>query len=395
MQKRSARHGFTAEEFARAAEGRPFAEKEWFRWMSNKEVAACPAFGLSEDGLTDWQRWLVIQDAECSDPENWRQLKLAGMKGSDTGPGFIFYRCELPRFWLSDSRIEDCFFIGTQVTSVVVEDRSQCRNLRFYEDSHAGAVSVGKEAVCDKIACGGGSIINDLEVWEHAHCGSVDIGNGRLDQVTVTGHSKVKYLTVEYGEVREIEFEPGSECEQVWCRGGKIGSVRVTGSRCDDVSVVEGGAIGWLTMKDTQCDQVLVSDSEVRKMELDRCRIAKLELGFKARGEVYLDGCDIGHFPLVRTILPAEATVSIVRCRIYVIQWQELTVLGRLFLRDCGVLESPVGVPEKEICPESPKPLLRIAECSMGKTEIVGCRLEDFTVECRNSNLSEAFITFV
>lgn len=394
MEKEAVKNQLTTDEFAQAVGSKLFKPKEWLQWMSAAEVAACPELGLGRKQAYLARKWLVIRDAECIPIIEGRLLWLEGSERRGVDCGYIFYNCVLPGLVLRECRVEGCFFIGTRVSNVYVERGTHCGRLYFLAGSHVGGLGIHHDTNCEEIRCESGSVIGMMGMSEDGSCKSLTITESRLDMLTMFENGRIGLLRVDKGKCGYLRIEDGSECEEIWCEGGRIESVRISEAWCNELNVLRGGSIGWLSMRDNTCRQFRISDSEIGRAQLVRCRIATLNLGDKARGEFYLDNCEVAHFPLVKTVLPAETLISIVRSRFYVIQWQELTVLGRLFVRDCGALTSPVLLQEEDICPESPRPLLRIAESSMGKTEIMGCRLEEFTIECRNSNLSEAFITF-
>jgi hypothetical protein len=174
-------------------------------------------------------------------------------------------------------------------------------------------------------------------------------------------------------------------------------------------------------------------------MEFSNCHLHQLIWGAGTKGVLCIDNSYINGLNLFKTTLLRDAVISIIDTKVYIAQLQELAVQGQLILRNVEPAKRPfewtpkilkyieeqeaqesdndqikrIYSFKKELLSEqentyyehlkelqtnpqfqdSKKPLFRIANSSLGKTEITGSDLREFYFEYRDSRLLETFIS--
>lgn len=334
-------------------------------------------------------------------------------------------------------------------------DKSECgkihlrnggkgKDIKFNKDSKGGDIEIIDGGQNESISVYDNSECGDIKIDGKGRCARINFNKGKCGQVNMADGSHVDIIRLHNESFCEfINTQTGSKCLAISIDGfslighvgiysnSHIGSLVVLGhSFCRDIMISDGKA-DKIQVTYNYCS-VLLHGATVALMQLNNCHLHELRWQAGTKAELYIDACTINHLNLYKTSMLKDTVLSIVKSSIYIIQLQELLAQGQLILRNIAVAKVPFvwgpriityieslrpeenagillnnryaakqaflkkyevdyGAQLREF--EHTRPLFRIVNSSLGKTEITGSDLRYFHFEYRDSKLLEVFIS--
>lgn len=308
----------------------------------------------------------------------------------------------------------------------ILIEGSKCDNIGIRQDSFAKSITVFNKAVTGRFLIAENSAVMEVEVWGESQTGIIDVENkSAVEKFNIKGKSLA-------GDINIREY---SLCGQIKVRdNSRMGDIRVReNSYCGKIVVRNSSCVSFRISKN-QCSLELYN-ATVSLMDLTDCIIQELTWQAGTKGELYITRSSINHLNLNHTSVLKDALISISDSQIFVAEMNKLVVLGQIVFTNIHSLEKPedfnsmlqqfpqLSPPEdddnvvkenvislkeelittgkqktesknKKLVQEvSNKPLWRIANSTLGKTEITGCDLTGFVFEYRNSRILDIFIS--
>ena len=285
--------------------------------------------------------------------------------------------------------------IESKIESIVFSENSQNIYGIFISDSECRAVEITKNCLIHSIQILLKSEVSRLSIKDESLCGSILIENE--------------------SKCGNVLIDKNSICPQI----------EIDNSRVNEMSLFKN--MGSMD----------INNATVSLLRLYDCYLHELAWKAGTRGEVYIQGGTINHLNLYQMALLRDVVFSLINVQIYITQLQELLVHGQLIFRNIHSVQEPFtwgpvitkAIEEKKQKSKNDaplqshyhsmmeqlhlmenkykedlvqlsdkfkieeKPLFRIVDSSLGKTEITGCDLEAFHFEYRDSKLLETFFS--
>lgn len=284
------------------------------------------------------------------------------------------------------------YFLGStsRIDRITIEEKSKIRALGLESCNIRDTIEISGDSAADgilvrKSKLGGVEISNtsvasDLTIGANSSCGKISVKNSRFGK-----------LQVHYSLLAAISLSEKSHCEGIKAGNSKLSSLEVLNS---EVSGIE--------LRDTH-SSLHILDASVPLIRLDDSYLHELIWDSGCKGELYMNGGAINFLQLYKTSLSKDSVLSIINTSIFIAQFQELLVSGQLILRNVSVLTEPFKnemsyyeIQVKKLLEKwetSRLPLLRLVDCSLGKTEITGSNLRAMNIEFNDSRLLDIFLS--
>jgi hypothetical protein len=295
--------------------------------------------------------------------------------------------------------------------AVVIDEKSYAQHIYVTDGCKVGYVGISgashgdslliSNAQCREIAINGNSVIDKVNISENGNCENVHISNSVFKETYIVANSRVG----------TINASNNSYCARIY----------VADSRIDEL------------IANHVCGHWILENAVVSFMRFNNCCIHELTWKSGTKGELYIENGKINHLRLVKTTLLKDSVISLMNVDVYIAQLQELLIQGQLVCRnirpasrpfelvaafteaapaeDAVELEKKIYERKVQLVKElqgayntsvkvlvnefkdRPLPLFRIADSSLGKTDITGSDLTGFCFEYRDSKLLETFLS--
>lgn len=333
-----------------------------------------------------------------------------------------------------------------------VIDNSRSKNILIAGNCEGGYIFVNNESESRNVSVYGNSRCGYISINDKSKGGNIDICmNSRSEYISVEKNSQIEDIKIENGSQTEfINFKNSCSAGFVDIIEnslvGRIGVynnsqldvLKIIGkSQCGEIEIDEG-RMNKMEIRRNFCS-ILLRSATIAVMQITYCHLHQLSWEAGTKVELYIEGCVINHFKLYKTSLLKEAVISIINSKVHIVQLQELLIQGQLILRGIEISKMPFewlpaclehieGKEPKEedsellkgiyiakielLCEQEDvynaqlgnmiedlileghvKPLFRIVNSSLGKTEITGSDLTGFHFEYRDSKLLEVFVS--
>lgn len=448
------KYEITVEEFLKAARGEPFNETEWFYKKKEKEIKEEKELGGYYYYLNNEQEYIVLKRTRCILSKDENFLYLLKIGNPSYKPAFIFLGCILPDIFLNNSLTDVWLFIHTYVQGYIrIGNNSQSGYIVIDNNSQSGDIAINNNSQSGDIRIDN-SQCKSIHIDDNSQSGNINIGNNsRSGDIWILNSSQSRGLWIHNNsQSGEIWINNNSQSGDIWIHNNsQSGDIAIeNNSQCKNISIRNNGQSGDIDIQDSKATKinisnnfcnVLLHNATIPIMQVSNCNLHHLTWQAGSKGELYIDNCSINHLNLYKTALLKDAVISIINSKIYIAQLQELLVQGQLILRNIELMKNPFEwTPEiiKHIAEQKPqenasplvktiynakkellnqqkkkydkqlkeletapelngkgreKPLFRIANSSLGKTEITGSDLSEFHFEYRDSKLLEIFIS--
>lgn len=341
---------------------------------------------------------------------------------------------------LGNSKIEDIAIYGNSTSGIIkVEDNSECGDISILDESKCNSINIdnskGKDLTINSSQC------KRIIIMKYGSCEGIIVSENRLaTSIKISNDSNCESIIIDNNsKCRNLILDKTSQSTIIWINNNSyVSEIKIdNNSQCGDIRIHDS-QVSRMEVCQNFCS-VLLHNATVPLMLFSDCHLHQLSWKAGTKGELYIDNSFINHLNLFKTALLKDAVVSIINSKLYIAQLQELLIQGQLILRNIDSIENPFEwnpliikhvedenikdnnnqlisrtdvekkrllalqkdyyyeqLTELNINPEfseRKKPLFRIANSSLGKTEITGSDLSVFNVEYRDSKLLDAFIS--
>lgn len=455
-----------------------FKARSWFYKATRNEI-------FQDKELRSYIGWLdndeeleyvVLKEAKCVFAEP-TYLVLDKIGDGFKRRGFIFYNSVLPDILVRESLTLDWLLIHTRIQDIKIESNSRIGDINIRENSQAGSITISGDCKAGHIRIEKNSKAGDISIYSKSRCGDIDIheytqveaiyfdDDSQAGTIRIKNYSKCAAFNVRESKIGTLWVEENSEiiyigvyasqCESIFVvKKGQVGPMVIGDSKishvhfyqgkglsigiaegveCEGIEIAGNSLVGRVQIRGGHVKEVVIENNycaifllnaHVPIMRVLKCHIQELKWQAGTRAELYITDSLINHLNLNNTALSKEAVLSIADCSIYIIQLQDLIILGLLILRNVrGLKESFLWQPGAKRIVEGvaddyfyhdidqgvykehqddtkkleetfrKRPLFLIANSSLGKTEITGSDLELFRLEYRDSRLLEIFLS--
>jgi hypothetical protein len=428
-------HQIPSELYIDAAQGRYDNKTSGMLLLSYVDVAKQkPSFVNLLNNKND-DLFLLLDNAEIVDTENVILKELG--KGGSPRIHFLFYNSIMPNIFIDNSITGD-WYLGKSLTKDLRLKSSQSGNLGVLNNSQSGNIMIEDN-----------SQIGNIFTWDGSQRGNILIKNNSQGGLISTMKSKSGNLDIENNsQSRGISIDAGSQSGFIRIRGNsQIGDINFwLESQGKFISVDKKSLCGNISIQDSQLTFINIENqyigltfknSTVSHIHILNCHLHKLAWHYGSKGELYMNMGSLNHLALQSSALLKDSVFLFNHVAMHIIQIESLLVQGQLMLRDVTAIsqnhlplwahvingleihqsnnmeisELSVKIKENYLNDLSKKkasyegavlflkkqfqdgPLFRIADSSLGKTEITGSDLREFNFEYRDSKLLECFLS--
>ncbi|MRG49025.1 hypothetical protein GFS24_28205 [Chitinophaga sp. SYP-B3965] len=246
------KYEISSDEFISAVQRLSFIQREWFyrkrgRDISNKEM-------FPDVNFEDDQLYIVLIETKCLSQDE-RLLEFLRYGGADFRPTFIFLKCILPGFNLSETFTNEWVFIHTYIEKGIrIETNSQIGNIKIGKDSWNENILLSHGGTCNNIIVFDSSRTKDIQIITDGKCGAI-----RVDNSSSCGD----VLVIQNGKCRSIYISDESSMEQIsLLRNSQIESIYVeNGSRIEKISVLANSKCEDISIKhNSKCAGIRISN---------------------------------------------------------------------------------------------------------------------------------------
>ncbi|WP_343304408.1 hypothetical protein AAHN97_22775 [Chitinophaga niabensis] len=341
--------------------------------------------------------------------------------------------------------------VNSQCGYINIERKSRCQNIWLDNRSQSEYIRICEESECKQILVEENSRCGYIHIDRKSQSGRITITqNSRSDSILIENSSEASHICINdssqcesvtldnIGKCRSIEIDNRSLSGPVTvCRNSHLESLEIQGESQSGDIVIDEGDVKKVDIRDNYCN-ILLRNATASIMKFYNCCLHQLSWQPGTKVELYIDSCMINYLNLHKTSILKDAVMSITNSKIYIAQLQELLVQGQIIFRNIRTSREPfiwqpsilAYVNENMLKKEDStsvadindfkremlqkqesayetqlekiktdcmlaghkKPLFRIVNSSLGRTEITGGDLTGFNFEYKDSRLLEVFI---
>ncbi len=362
-------------------------------------------------------------------------------------PGMILNNCELGDWIIVESILtDDLALLSTQLGHIEIRENSTIKDIQVLFGSGTGDISITGKSRCADIEISSGSQIASLRLNDKSESFGVYIGEkSQAADITISEYSRAEYITLsDHSFCAKLNVSVHSQIRNIYIgsfsQGGNI-SIH-SGSQIDHFEICENSQSGDIDCSYSIINKMSISDlfaavffkgSTIQQAYFTHCHIRELQWQAGSKGELYINNSSLTYLNFKQTALLKDTLFLLNDVLISVALFEESTIQGQLILRHIQpciqgmqrwnskissykiATESASGL-EKKFFKQyvdswkrkqatydnkidtleqhfSAVALFRIANSSLGKTEITGSDLSAFRFEYRDSKLIDCFIS--
>ncbi|WP_346317973.1 hypothetical protein [Chitinophaga sp. YIM B06452] len=391
----------------------------------------------------------VLSDAEPEDGN----IILEDVGTPDDPLFLIFNNCNIVRIELKNCHLAalQCYNSKVKMLSLI---NSSCKELRIkntgcdftmvkgstLDDARLSNMQTQRLDIST-------SIISLLAIEDNSACSWVDIEHTYCEKLQVTDKSNCglfewkescgKSMIVSKSHIDLLNFKKNTQLDYANIRtNSEIGSLTIKDSYCWNLSLSDCKITGCILERTFQ--NFMMNNAWIAATHILSCRFHAVQWDSGNRGDFVFRNCQINLFVMTNATLPKDAVCTLAGGSLHHGLIQDTSILGQLQIRNVQAKQKPVTLDEQipgihlpldvpdefrftfdralnerkkfrvqdyiqRSTYDNPalripgqamyRPVFMIVNSSLGKSEITGTNLNDFSIEFSKSKLLDLYIT--